>query len=203
MIKKINTHLTNAIKQNYAFYEQGEIIEEIRRSEKLLEKIPFLPTSYIDKAYMKDLNFVKKLIKVGFYYFDYLPYEFANDIELLEYAISVKKVFIFQFMSENIRSDKNYIKKCLEINPFILINSITQKTLKDKQFLIELMQTNKKYSIYTALPKYMRNDIDLMKVAIKQNLANVMLIDIPQIPKDLHGNAKLSKIKQYLKLIGA
>lgn len=204
MIKKVSKNIVYKIKQDNDFFESKNMKNSLRYNEELLNQIRFLPTSKINKNRI-DKEYIKLLIKCGFYYFDYLPEEIKKDKEIIEYAIDVKSVFIFTYMDKEIKKDRNYLEKCLEINNFIAVNNLSEEIINDEKYIIYLIKKNKNYAIFPALPKKIRyENYNIQRAAIEQNISNVILIETPEtIGKKIHTNSKISIIKKNLQKMGA
>jgi len=125
---------------------------------------------FLSDKYKKDKEFVFKALKNGAS-IEYLDENFKNDKEIVRKATE-NNWREFEFASDSLRNDKVLIQQVIQATHSIdskryLFRYLPEKLRNNKKFCLKLI--SKDWGLFPALNKDLKDDMDILIEAIKQN----------------------------------
>jgi len=161
--------------------EQGKEFREKYKNaddEEIIENSEYC-IRFIPKKYMKDKNFVLKLIEkhdknkfFGTKIYKYLPEKLRNDIDVIESLYETEIIrdgSVFKYLPKSFRS-KEFVLKILNRNEMVskmdhLYFSLSDKLKKDRDILYLFIKNDA--SFYTSINKSIRNTKEFVIWSVK------------------------------------
>ena len=162
---------------NIALFLNGEVINDIPQKLKENNAYALMAINsngsalrFLSDKYKKDKEFVLKAVKNGAS-IEYLDEDFKNDKEIV-FKAAENNWREFEFASEELRNDKAFISQVLDALDCTdkrrsLFNSLPDELRTNKKFCLKLV--SKHWGLYSALNVELRDDMDILIEAMKQD----------------------------------